>query len=35
MLRISIECTRFEVVIVVVHVGAVKICVAAVGSAHE
>ncbi len=30
MLKLSIECTRFKVIIVVVHVGAVKIYVAAV-----
>jgi len=29
MLKISIQCTRFEVIIVVVHVGVVKIYVAA------
>jgi hypothetical protein len=30
MLKLSIQCTRFEVIIVVVHVGAEKIYVAAV-----
>jgi hypothetical protein len=30
MLKISMECTRFEVVTLVVHVGAVKVYVAAV-----
>jgi hypothetical protein len=30
MLKLSIQCTRFEVIIVVVHVGAAKIYVAAV-----
>jgi hypothetical protein len=30
MLKISIQCTRFEVIIVVEHVGVVKIYVAAV-----
>jgi hypothetical protein len=29
MLKLSISCTRFEVIIVVVHVGAVKIYAAA------
>jgi hypothetical protein len=30
MLKLSISCTRFEVIMVTVHVGAVKIYVAAV-----
>jgi hypothetical protein len=30
MLKLSISCTRFEVIIVAVHVGAVKISLAAV-----
>jgi hypothetical protein len=35
MLKLGIECTRFEVIIVVVHVGAVKIYLAAVESLRK
>jgi len=35
MLKLSIQCTRFEVIIVIVHVGVVKIYAAAVDALRK